>query len=183
VFSAPSGAGKTSLVRFLMQRFPAFKFSVSYTSRPRRGQEIHGVDYYYVSAKRFRLLIKQDFFVEWEEVYPNHYYGTPHQPVLDCIETNNVLLLDLDVRGGLTFKKKYPEQTLAVFVGVSGLQVLEARLRKRGTDSEAKIQTRLAKAALEDCHSSEFDVILINDELEKAQKDLLYLLKQNGYCP
>lgn len=181
VFSAPSGAGKTTLVRFLMKNFPAFKFSVSYTSRNKRGQEIEGEDYRFVSVQDFRLLIERDFFVEWEEVYPDHFYGTPKEPVLECLRNSTVLLLDLDVRGGLAFKNKYPEQTLAIFIGVSDLAILEKRLRSRGTDSEKKIQTRLEKAAFESKYAEEFDVVLLNDELETAQKDLLGLMKLNGY--
>lgn len=181
VFSAPSGAGKTTLVRFLMRCFPEFRFSVSCTSRPLRGTEQDGVDYCFVSADQFRELIAQDFFVEWEEVYPDQFYGTPKQPVLECINSNAVLLLDLDVKGGLEFKKKYPQQTLAIFVSVSSLLVLEQRLRNRGTDSESKIQTRLAKASLEMSCASEFDVILINDDLELAQQSLLGLIEQSGY--
>ncbi|MBU6191839.1 MAG: guanylate kinase [Bacteroidetes bacterium] len=183
VFSAPSGAGKTTLVRYLLKRFPSFRFSVSYTSRPLRGQEVNGVDYHFVKAEEFRDLIQKDFFVEWEEVYPDHFYGTPKQTVLECMASNTVLLLDLDVRGGLEFKKKFPSQTLAIFVGVSGLAVLEERLRKRGTDSDSKIQTRLAKAALETQSAPEFDALLINDDLEKASEELLQIMANSGYHP
>lgn len=183
VFSAPSGAGKTTLVRFLLELFPSFGFSVSYTSRPIRGQEIDGVDYHFISVDEFREFIKIGFFVEWEEVYPGHLYGTPKDVIIEHIKSNGVLLLDLDVRGGLEFKKKYPDQTLSVFVGVSSLKFLEERLRKRGTDTESKIQTRLSKAALEVQSASEFDIILINDVLEKAQNELLQILEHNGYRP
>lgn len=183
VFSAPSGAGKTTLVRYLLKRFPSFKFSVSYTSRPLRGQEVNGVDYHFVKAEEFRDLIQKDFFVEWEEVYPEHFYGTPKQTVHECMASNTVLLLDLDVRGGLEFKKKFPSQTFAIFVGVSSLAVLEERLRKRGTDSDSKIQTRLAKAALETQSAPEFDTLLINDVLEKASEELLQIMANNGYHP
>ena len=183
MFSAPSGSGKTTLVRYLLQLFPSFRFSVSYTSRPLRGKEIDGVDYHFVKADEFRELIQKDFFVEWEEVYPDHFYGTPRQAVLDCMESNTVLLLDLDVRGGLAFKKQFPSQTLSVFVGVSGLDVLEERLRKRGTESDSKIQSRLAKAASEIQSASEFDILLINDIFEKTTEELLQIMANYGYRP
>jgi guanylate kinase len=181
VFSAPSGAGKTTLVRFLLRCFPSFRFSVSCTSRPLRGKEADGVDYHFVSSDKFRELIAEDYFVEWEEVYPHQFYGTPRQPVLDCLKTKSVLLLDLDVKGGLEFKRKYPEQTLAIFVEISSPEVLENRLRGRDTDSETKIQARLAQAVLEMKLAREFDVVLVNDELEMAKKNLLSLMEHNGY--
>ena len=181
VFSAPSGAGKTTLVRYVKSFFDGFDFSVSYTSRAPRPHEKDGVDYFFVSEEGFRNKIKTDFFVEWEEVYPGHFYGTPRQPVLDCIRDQRALLLDLDVRGGLAFKKAYPEQTVALFVGVSDLSVLEHRLRKRKTESEAKIQMRLEKARLENEQSVFFDAIIPNDHLEEAHHFLNQLMESHGY--
>ena len=125
VFSAPSGAGKTTLVRYVKSFFDGFDFSVSYTSRAPRPHEKDGVDYFFVSEEDFRNKIKTDFFVEWEEVYPGHFYGTPRQPVLNCLRDERSLLLDLDVRGGLAFKKAYPERTVSLFVKVSDLSILE----------------------------------------------------------
>ena len=181
VFSAPSGAGKTTLVRYVKSFFDGFDFSVSYTSRAPRPHEKDGVDYFFVSEEDFRNKIKTDFFVEWEEVYPGHFYGTPRQPVFDCIRDQRALLLDLDVRGGLAFKKAYPKQTVALFVGVSDLSVLEQRLRKRKTESEAKIQMRLEKARLENEQSVFFDAIIPNDHLEEAHQFLNQLMESHGY--
>jgi guanylate kinase len=181
VFSAPSGAGKTTLVRYVKSLFNTFDFSVSYTSREPRPHEKNGVDYFFVSEEDFRYKIKTDFFVEWEEVYPGHFYGTPRQPVLNCLRDERVLLLDLDVRGGLAFKKAYPERTVALFVGVSDLTILEQRLRKRKTESEAKIQMRLEKARLEMEQAVFFDAIVPNDHLEVAYEFLNQLMERHGY--
>jgi len=181
VFSAPSGAGKTTLVRYVKSFFDGFDFSVSYTSRVPRPHEKDGVDYFFVSEEDFRNKIKTDFFVEWEEVYPGHFYGTPRQPVLNCLRDERSLLLDLDVRGGLAFKKAYPERTVSLFVRVSDLSILEQRLRKRKTESEAKIQMRLEKALLENEQAVFFDAIIPNDHLEEAHQFLNQLMESHGY--
>ena len=181
VFSAPSGAGKTTLVRYVKSFFDGFDFSVSYTSRAPRPHEKDGVDYFFVSEEDFRNKIKTDFFVEWEEVYPGHFYGTPRQPVLNCLHNERSLLLDLDVRGGLAFKKAYPERTVSLFVKVSDLSILEQRLRKRKTESEAKIQMRLEKARLENEQAVFFDAIIPNDHLEEAHQFLNQLMETHGY--
>jgi len=183
VFSAPSGAGKTTLVRFVQSVFPDFRFSVSFTSRPPRAHEQDGKDYFFVSESDFRNKIKNDFFVEWEEVYPGHLYGTPLHPVLNCLQTEFPMLLDLDVKGGLAFKKAFPEQTRALFVGVSDISVLEKRLRLRQTESETKIQMRLEKARLEIAESVFFDEVIPNDDLRIAQQVLLDLFQKAGYSP
>ena len=181
VFSAPSGAGKTTLVRYVKSFFDGFDFSVSYTSRAPRPHEKDGVDYFFVSEEDFRNKIKTDFFVEWEEVYPGHFYGTPRQPVLNCLRDERSLLLDLDVRGGLAFKKAYPERTVSLFVKVSDLSILEQRLRKRKTESEAKIQMRLEKARFENEQAVFFDAIIPNDHLEEAHQFLNQLMETHGY--
>ncbi len=181
VFSAPSGAGKTTLVRYVKSFFDGFDFSVSYTSRAPRPHEKDGVDYFFVSEEDFRNKIKTDFFVEWEEVYPGHFYGTPRQPVLNCLHDERSLLLDLDVRGGLAFKKAYPERTVSLFVKVSDLSILEQRLHKRKTESEAKIQMRLEKARLENEQAVFFDAIIPNDHLEEAHQFLNQLMETHGY--
>jgi guanylate kinase len=181
VFSAPSGAGKTTLVRYVKSFFDHFDFSVSYTSRAPRPHEKNGEDYFFVSEEDFRNKIKTNFFVEWEEVYPGHFYGTPRQPVLNCLRDERSLLLDLDVRGGLAFKKAYPERTVSLFVRVSDLSILEQRLRKRKTESEAKIQMRLEKALLENEQAVFFDAIIPNDHLEEAHQFLNQLMESHGY--
>ena len=181
VFSAPSGAGKTTLVRYVKSFFDGFDFSVSYTSRAPRPHEKDGINYFFVSEEDFRNKIKTDFFVEWEEVYPGHFYGTPRQPVLNCLHNERSLLLDLDVRGGLAFKKAYPERTVSLFVKVSDLSILEQRLRKRKTESEAKIQMRLEKARLENEQAVFFDAIIPNDHLEEAHQFLNQLMETHGY--
>jgi len=181
VFSAPSGAGKTTLARYVQSLLDGFDFSVSYTSRTPRPHEKNGVDYFFVSEDDFRAKIKNDFFVEWEEVYPGHFYGTPRHLVLDCIRERRGLLLDLDVQGGLAFKKAYPKQTVALFVGVSDISILEQRLRLRKTESESKIQMRLEKARLELEQAVNFDAIVPNDDLAIARQFLKRLLESHGY--
>jgi len=183
VFSAPSGAGKTTLVRAMLERFPGFTFSVSYTSRTKRPHEIHGKDYFFVDAEDFKKKIDEGFFIEWEEVYTGHYYGTPRDKVQDCIQNHRVMLLDLDVTGGLRFKEAYPSLTKSIFVGLSSLDLLETRLRGRQTESEEKIQMRLAKALTENKAASLFDTIVWNDDLASALKDLTTMFVSLGHTP
>jgi len=169
IFSAPSGSGKTTIVQRLMQ-YPELNlaFSVSATSREKRQNEEHGKHYYFISPDEFRQKIKENAFLEWEEVYPDHYYGTLKSEVERLLHQGKNVIFDIDVKGGMNIKKLYPGQALSVFVQVPDPAQLRERLRARKTESEEKINLRLSKAQEEMKYAPLFDVILINDDLEKS---------------
>lgn len=171
VFSAPSGSGKTTIVHHLLT-FPELKldFSISATSRPSRGKEIDGKDYYFISADQFKNHIENNDFVEWEEVYHDNFYGTLKSEIKRIWSNGKNVIFDIDVKGGLNIKRQYPEQTLAIFVQPPSIEEMEIRLRNRQTDTEEKILERVAKAAKEIKFSKDFDVILLNDDLEIAKQ-------------
>ncbi len=178
VFSAPSGSGKTTIVHHLLeQKELNLGFSVSATSRPRRAQEEHGRDYYFLSKEAFEKHIKNNDFLEWEEVYKDNYYGTLQAEVERIWKEGKAVIFDIDVVGGLRIKNKYPENTLAIFVQPPSLEVMEQRLRNRKTESEEKILERLNKAEKELKFATDFDVILINDDLETAKKGAIRLVE------
>ncbi len=178
VFSAPSGSGKTTIVHHLLeQKELNLGFSVSATSRPRRAQEEHGRDYYFLSKEAFEKHIKNNDFLEWEEVYKDNYYGTLQAEVERIWKEGRAVIFDIDVVGGLRIKNKYPENTLAIFVQPPSLEVMEHRLRNRKTESEEKILERLSKAEKELKFAADFDVILINDDLATAKKEAKRLVE------
>lgn len=167
IFSAPSGAGKSTVVSHLLSLHPEFEFSVSAASRAPRGDEKDGVAYHFMSAGRFRELIAQDAFVEYEEVYPDHFYGTLKSEVERIWAAGHVIVFDVDVRGAANLKKYFGEAALSVLILPPSMEVLEKRLRGRGTDSEEAIRTRLAKAADEiEFARPRADVAIVNDVLE-----------------
>ena len=167
IFSAPSGAGKSTVVGHLLELHPEFEFSVSATSRAPRGQERDGVEYYFITADRFRELIAQDAFVEYEEVYQDRFYGTLKSEVERIWSKGHVIIFDVDVKGGVNLKKFFGDAALSVLIVPPSMEVLESRLRGRGTDSEEAIRERLAKAAWElDFAAGKFDRDLVNDKLE-----------------
>lgn len=168
IFSAPSGAGKTTIVRSLLEKMPNLEFSVSATSRPIRNNEVHGKDYYFLSVDEFKQKIAQEEFVEWEEVYKNRFYGTLKSEVYRIWEKGNHVIFDVDVIGGLNIRKKYPDEALAVFIMPPSVEELEKRLRLRSTDSNEDIEVRIAKAKSELEYANKFDVIVLNDTLDKA---------------
>lgn len=179
VFSAPSGSGKTTIVRYLLeQKELNLDFSISATSRESRGNEINGVDYYFISLDEFKKHIADNDFLEWEEVYANNYYGTLKKEIERIWQLGKNVIFDIDVVGGLNIKKNFPDQTLAVFVQPPSIEEMERRLRGRNTDSEEKIKERVAKAEKELNHAKYFDAILINDNLDFA-KDEGYKLVEN----
>ncbi|MBQ3382076.1 MAG: guanylate kinase [Bacteroidales bacterium] len=168
VFSAPSGAGKTTIVTHLLKTFNKLEFSVSATSRAPRGQEVDGKDYYFLSVKEFKKRIKNNEFVEYEEVYPGSFYGTLKSEVERIWAKGNVIMFDVDVKGGVSIKKIFGEKAFTVFIMPPSLEVMEKRLRARGTDSEEAIKTRVAKAAEEMTYAAKFDAVLVNDVLEES---------------
>ncbi|WP_242083281.1 guanylate kinase [Aestuariivivens sediminis] len=172
VFSAPSGSGKTTIVRHLLG-IPQLnlEFSISATSRAKRGNEIDGKDYYFLSAKDFKTKIKNDEFLEWEEVYRDNFYGTLKSEVERIWANGKHVIFDIDVSGGLRIKRKFPEQTIAVFVKPPSIDELKIRLKKRKTESEDRINMRVAKASAELATAPLFDVIIKNDNLETALKE------------
>ena len=177
VFSAPSGAGKTTIVTHLLKAFNKLEFSVSATSRAPRGQEVDGKDYYFLSVKEFKKRIKNNEFVEYEEVYPGSFYGTLKSEVERIWAKGNVIMFDVDVKGGVSIKRIFGEKAFTVFIMPPSLEVMEKRLRARGTDSEEAIKTRVAKAAEEMTYASKFDAVLVNDVLEESFEKAERLVK------
>lgn len=179
VFSAPSGSGKTTIVRHLLEiNALNLEFSISATSREKRGEEIHAKDYYFLSAKEFKNKIKNDEFLEWEEVYRDNFYGTLKTEVERIWSLGKHVIFDIDVSGGLRIKRKFPKQTLAVFVKPPSIDELKIRLKKRKTESEDKINMRIAKASAELATAPLFDVVIENDNLEKALKEAEILVSE-----
>mgnify|MGYP003542072699 FL=1 len=168
IFSAPSGSGKTTIVRELLQRFPQFEFSISATSRQPRGKEQHGIDYYFLSLDEFRQRVERDEFVEWEEVYAGTCYGTLKSEVERIWAKGNVIVFDVDVMGGINLKRLFGEDACSIFIMPPSVEELERRLRGRGTDSEEVIQKRIGKAEFELSKSPEFDYTVVNDVLADA---------------
>lgn len=168
IFSAPSGAGKTTIVHHLLKKFPQLAFSVSATTRERRGEEVHGKDYYFISKEEFLHRIAQKEFVEFEEVYADNFYGTLRSEIERLWAEGKHVIFDIDVEGGLHLKKKFGEQALAVFVQPPSLEVLIERLKGRATDSAEKLKERIAKAEKELLYADKFDLVLQNNQLETA---------------
>jgi len=178
VFSAPSGSGKTTIVRHLLnQEQFQLEFSISATSREARGNEKDGEDYYFISAKEFKNKIKLDEFLEWEEVYIDNFYGTLKTEVERIWSKGKHVIFDIDVAGGLRIKKKFPKRTLAVFVKPPDINELIIRLKQRGEESPEKIAMRVAKAPTEMATAPQFDTIILNDDLKTALDDAENLVK------
>jgi guanylate kinase len=172
VFSAPSGSGKTTIVRHLLGIEKLnLEFSISATSRAPRGEEVDGKDYYFLSLKEFKNKIKADDFLEWEEVYRDNFYGTLKSEVERIWARGKHVIFDIDVVGGIDIKRIYPERTLSVFVKPPSIEELKIRLKKRSTESEDKINMRVAKASIELATAPQFDFIIENNELDIALKE------------
>lgn len=171
IFSAPSGSGKSTIVGHLLQKNFNLEFSVSATSRTPRGAEVNGRDYYFLSADEFRAKIENQEFLEWEEVYADTYYGTLRSEVDRITQQGKNIVFDVDVVGGANIKKMYGNRALALFIQPPSIDELEQRLKNRGTDSPDKIAMRLAKASEELTWAPRFDVVLVNDDLDKAKQE------------
>lgn len=172
IFSAPSGAGKSTIVNHLLGLYPELEFSISATSRAPRGQEKHGVEYYFFSADEFLQLIAEDSFVEFEEVYAGSFYGTLKSEVDRIWAKGHTIIFDIDVQGGVNLKKFFGEKALSVFIQAPSVEILRERLVGRGTDTEEAIERRVAKAASEmEFAEGKFDYVLINDDLQTAKAE------------
>ncbi len=171
IFSAPSGAGKTTIVHHLLKIFPELSFSISATTRQQRGDEIHGKDYYFISKEDFLHKIAQKDFVEFEEVYSGTFYGTLRSEIERIWSLGKHVIFDIDVEGGLHLKKKYGDDALAIFVDPPSLQVLIERLTSRGTDLPEKLAERIKKADKELKYADRFDIVLKNHDLNTACKE------------
>jgi guanylate kinase len=177
IVSAPSGAGKTTLVHYLLRELNELSFSISACSREPRWREENGVDYHFISAEDFKKKIDSNEFVEWEEVYENQFYGTLRSEITRIWSLGKVVVFDVDVKGGINLKKIFGESSLSIFVKPPSLFVLEQRLRDRKTENEEGIQKRLRKASQEMLGADKFDKILLNDNLEKACLEAKELVK------
>ena len=178
IFSAPSGSGKTTIVRELLSRFPQFEFSVSATSRAPRGAERDFIDYFFLSPEAFRQAVREDRFVEWEEVYEGTCYGTLRSEVERIWAKGNVIVFDVDVIGGLNLKRIFGNDACAIFVMPPSIEVLRQRLVSRDTDAPEVIDRRVAKAEFELTKASEFDRVVINDDLGTAVEEVSGILRQ-----
>lgn len=179
IFSAPSGAGKTTIVKELLKREELkLKFSISAASRAPRKGEVNGKDYYFLSADQFRKKIENNKFLEWEEVYKDHFYGTLLSEIERIEKDGNHVIFDVDVVGGLNIKQKFKNEALAVFIMPPSVKELEKRLRKRATDTEENIKKRVAKATKELEFSKGFDKIIVNHNLEKAVEETYKAVKR-----
>jgi guanylate kinase len=180
VLSAPSGAGKTTIVHHLLDQNMGLKFSISACSRPKRKNEIDGKDYYFLSIEDFKEKIKNNEFVEWEEVYPDHFYGTLKAEIKKIWDSGRHVIFDVDVIGGLHIKKSYPERTLAIFIQPPSVKELEKRLLNRSTDTLENIEKRISKAENELSFANQFDIVIVNDNLddaiEKTENEVLKFL-------
>jgi guanylate kinase len=168
VFAAPSGSGKSTIVKHLLSKIPALSFSVSATTRAPRNNEVNGRDYYFISLADFRSKIQQNEFVEWEEVYPEVYYGTLKEEIDKLWFENKTVIFDIDVYGALAIKKIYPEETLTIYVDVPKFEDIQKRLALRNTESPEQLQKRVHKAQHESSFKNKFDKILVNDVLEET---------------
>ncbi|MBO7586311.1 MAG: guanylate kinase [Bacteroidales bacterium] len=177
IVSAPSGAGKTSIVRHLLEQVPDLKFSISATTRPKRDYEIDGKDYYFLTPEQFKERLANDEFLEWQEVYADQFYGSLKSEVERIWSNGQAVIFDVDVLGGLNIKKFYGDEALSVFIEPPTMEELENRLKNRGTETDASLKKRLAKAEYELSFARQFDKIVLNDDLKTAQQEMIDLVR------
>lgn len=171
IFSAPSGAGKTTIVNHLIKKHPELGFSISACTRDKRGRtEVDGVDYYFLSVDDFKQRIDNEDFVEWEEVYEGNFYGTLKSEIQRIWDSGRHVIFDVDVKGGIKLKQYFGEKALAIFVKVPSIEILEQRLKDRNSESSSSLSQRLYKAKFEMTFEKEFDYILVNEDLEHSLK-------------
>ena len=180
IISAPSGSGKTTLCRALQKKDGSVSFSVSCTTREQRNGEIDGVDYSFLSIVEFESGIDKGHFAEWEKIHGNYYYGTLKSTLIEAIGRQEMLLLELDVKGAMTIKKLYPDQSISIFVEPPSLEDLKGRLQKRGTDSEERITKRLERLGSELAYKSNFDHHVINDDIDCAVSEILNIIQNEN---
>ncbi|MDD4514514.1 guanylate kinase [Massilibacteroides sp.] len=178
IFSAPSGSGKSTIINYLLKQNLRLRFSVSATSRAPRGEEKHGVEYYFLTPEDFRSRIAAGDFLEYEEVYTDRFYGTLKSEVEQILSAGDNVVFDVDVVGGCNIKKYYGDRALSVFIQPPSVEVLRERLVNRGTDKPEVIEDRVKKAEYELSFAPQFDVVIVNDVLEKAQKETLETIKK-----
>lgn len=180
ILSAPSGTGKSTIIKHLTAHRPelGLQFSISATSRSPRSGEEHGREYYFLTKEEFCKKIENNEFVEWEEVYEGTYYGTLESEVARVVEAGHTLIMDIDVMGSLSMKKRFGDKALSIFILPPSIQDLEDRLRNRGTDSADDVARRLAKAGYEMKYAPQFDAVVINDNIEKAADEVASLIEE-----
>ena len=178
IFAAPSGAGKSSIVNYLLPKFPSLSFSISATSRQPRGTEQNGKDYFFLSTEEFLTKIKNKELLEWEEVYPSAFYGTLQSEVEQIWAEGKVVVFDIDVVGAINLKKQYGDNALAIFVQAPSIKALEIRLQRRGTDSEEKIAQRISKASKEMARAPEFDKVIVNSDFNIATAEASKIIEE-----
>ena len=180
IFSAPSGSGKSTIVQWLTSEHPELNlvFSISATSRPPRGTEQHGVEYFFLTPEEFKAKIKANEFLEYEEVYTDRYYGTLKSQIESELEQGKNVIFDIDIKGGINVKKHFGERALSLFIQPPGVEELRRRLVGRGTDTAEQIEIRLAKAEYEMSFASEFDKIIVNDDLDAAKAETLKAISE-----
>ena len=177
IFSAPSGSGKSTLINYLMQQGLNLHFSISATSRPPRGTEQNGVEYFFLTPDEFRAHIAAGDFLEYQEVYENRFYGTLQQQVDNQLAEGQHVVCDVDVLGALNIKRHYGEQALSLFIQPPSIEALRQRLEQRGTDAPEVIEQRIARAAFELSYAPQFDKVIVNDQLENACCEVLQAVK------
>ncbi|MDE3235816.1 MAG: guanylate kinase [Bacteroidota bacterium] len=178
IITAPSGAGKTSITHYLLQKYPLLSFSVSAATRNPRDGERNGVDYYFMSAEEFQDKIRENAFIEWEMVYEGKYYGTLRSEIERIWEEGKTPMLDIDVKGAIHVQQQFPQQCLSIFIEPPSVDELRRRLESRGTDSPENIATRVNKASYEISFKHHFNVNIVNDELQKACLETETIIKQ-----
>lgn len=178
IFSAPSGAGKTTIVKRLLAEKLDLEFSISAATREKRADEVNGKDYYFLSTEDFKRRIEKEDFIEWEEVYKDQFYGTLKEEIDRIWESGKHVIFDVDVVGGLNLKKYFGDNALSIFVMPPSIQALEERLNNRATESQEKINKRMAKAKSELITADQFDYVILNDELEKAVQAAHFVVKK-----